>query len=185
MKCLIPNFTYEPEKLVTWFNQKLADGLALKKWGILFAYFEENSSGILLYQIDIDDSRGEPNWDRMTKLAEHGWEYVKTIHENFHIYSTTSERAEMPREWALWREGVKRIRRNAVMQGILTVFYLLIFLLPLSMWRFWLLSIMRIHWALTLTYATFLPSYNRKIWTWHDPRLEISEAHGAGAQVDV
>lgn len=157
MKTLIPNYTYEPEKIECWLNEKLSEGFALKKWGFLFAYFEENLSGVQRYQIDVDDNRMEPNCERRNQLSDCGWEYVKTIYDSFHIYNTTLPNVEMPREWPLWKEGAKRIRRNAVILGLLTMFYMAVFGFPLPLWRFWLLEIMRAHWSLVLAYATLFP----------------------------
>ena len=157
MKCLIPNYTYEPEKMECWLNQKLAEGFSLKKWGLLFVHFEENLSGVQRYQIDVDDNRMEPNCERRNQLSDQGWKYVKTVYDSFHIYSATMPNAEMPFEQSLWREGAKRIGRNSIILGILALFYMAVFLFPLPLWSFWLLEIMRAHWSLVLAYTILFP----------------------------
>lgn len=157
MKKFFPLFRYSPEKLEAWLNQKAVNGFQLRKWGWMSVSFDETVSVHTRYRIDIDDCAQEPKWERKEQLRNHGWEYVGTAFENFHIYRTESETACMPDEKELRLAGANRIGLYAGVNGILAVLYSVMFLRPLVLVRFGLLETMRIHWILLLCLAVLLP----------------------------
>ena len=79
MRKLVPFSPNEIGETTQWLNDLAQDGLCVETWGSVFVKLKEGESKDWVYQIDIDDSTGDPNYQRKLELEKQGWKYVQTI----------------------------------------------------------------------------------------------------------
>jgi len=87
-KRLVPVDVYDIPKMQSYLSDMAAEGLFLRKIGS-YAYFEEAQPRRLTYRLEpLMREEMKPREDQIDHYKDYGWEYVCTIQNGFHIYST-------------------------------------------------------------------------------------------------
>lgn len=87
-KRLIPVDVYDIPRMQSYLSDMAAEGLFLKKIGS-YAYFEEGQPRRLTYRLEpLMRNEMKPREDQIEHYKDYGWDYVCSIQNGFHIYST-------------------------------------------------------------------------------------------------
>ena len=137
MRKLVPFGPNEIGKTTQWLNDLAQDGLCVETWGNVFVKLKEGETGDWNYQIDIDDSTGDPNYQRKLELEKQGWNYVQTIGTTrHHIYRTRNRGAQL-----VWDEEYiekyQKTWRTDMLLGIVAEIFLVTLYLWFTIFRNW------------------------------------------------
>ena len=87
-KRLVPVDVYDIPKMQRYLSDMAAEGLFLRKIGS-YAYFEEGQPRRLTYRLEpLMRKEMKPSEDQIEHYKDYGWDYVCSIQNGFHIYST-------------------------------------------------------------------------------------------------
>jgi len=115
-------------KIEYWLNERAQEGYCIETWGVFWAKFKEEPERDYRYLIDIDDSRGEPNYERRTLLKTQGFSYVQTMGTTqCHIYRTKDEGAKISWDEAFVKKFWKKTLVDVVVSGILALVMLALY----------------------------------------------------------
>ena len=153
MRKLVPFHANEIDKTVQWLNDLAGEGLCVETWGSFFVKLKEGESADWIYQIDIDDSTGEPNYQRKLELEKQDWQYVQTIGTTrHHIYRTRNQSARL-----VWNgeyiEKYRKKQRVDLFWGVVAAIVCVIIYLWLAVFRNWnylILSLVESRWDLAV-----------------------------------
>jgi len=115
-------------KIEYWLNERAQEGYCIETWGVFWAKFKEEPERDYRYLIDIDDSKGEPNYERRTLLKTKGFSYVQTMGTTqCHIYRTKDEGAKISWDEAFVKKFWKKTLVDVVVSGILALVMLALY----------------------------------------------------------
>lgn len=115
-------------KIEYWLNERAREGYCIETWGVFWATFKEEPEHDYRYLIDIDDSKGEPNYERKILLKTQGFSYVQTVGTTqCHIYRTKDESAKIIWDEAFIKKFRNKIIIDAVVSGILLLVLLVLY----------------------------------------------------------
>ncbi len=182
MRKLVPFHANEIDKTMQWLNDLACEGLCVETWGSFFVKLKEGESADWIYQIDIDDSTGDPNYQRKLELEKQDWQYVQTIGTTrHHIYRTRNQSARL-----VWNgeyiEKYRKKQRVDLFWGVVAAIVCVIIYLWLAVFRNWdylMLSLVESRWDLAV--ITVLVLYTMFVWileTAGTVRLERRLAEG-------
>ena len=100
MRKFVPYHPNELGKITRWLNELSKEGLCVETWGTFWLKFKEAKEKDYQYQIDIDNSTAEPDYQRKLNLEKQGWQYVQTIGTTRHHIYRTNE----PNKKLVWEE---------------------------------------------------------------------------------
>ena len=135
MRKLIPFDSSRIDKTTQWLNELAKEGLCVETWGAYFVKFKSVEEKDYVYQIDIDDSTPDPNYQRKAELERQGWQYVQTIGTlNYHIYGTRNP--DLPLVWDMsYVDAHRKKLRTDFMWGLVCAIIVIVFLGWLMIWR--------------------------------------------------
>ena len=112
---------YDIPRLTNWLNEWSAHGWEMEVWGVFFVKFRKLTDGEHYnYQVDMDDTSGDPGVFRREELAKLGWEYVGTIGvSREHVYRHKDKYARLPRNEAYVSFNQKKLNSELFWSGIL------------------------------------------------------------------
>ena len=112
---------YDIPRLTNWLNEWSTHGWEMEVWGVSFVKFRKLTDGEHYnYQVDMDDTSGDPGVFRREELAKLGWEYVGTIGvSREHVYRHKDKYARLPRNEAYVSFNQKKLNSELFWSGIL------------------------------------------------------------------
>ena len=117
-------------KITRWLNELSKEGLCVETWGTFWLKFKEAEEKDYQYQIDIDNSTAEPNYQRKLNLEKQGWQYVQTIGTTrHHIYRTDASDKKL-----VWEEEYITAYRKYLSSNIFWIAICMIAYAALCIW---------------------------------------------------
>ncbi|MEC6747930.1 DUF2812 domain-containing protein [Marinilactibacillus sp. XAAS-LB27] len=132
---LRPTDYYKMGQFESWLYDMSAQGLHLKKFGLLLAKFEKNEPEFIRYRLDINSGK-KYLAEQDIFYAQNGWDLV-THYGDFSIYASP-ESEDIPELHTDPVEQADSLKKFEFQQGILTVLSLIVnSLLAYSFYRSW------------------------------------------------
>lgn len=129
MRKFVPFSPNEIDKTTQWLNDLAREGLCAETWGSFWVKFKEGESKDWVYQIDIDDSTGDPNYQRKLELEKQGWQYVQTIgNTRHHIYHTQNQGVSLVWNAEYIEKYQKTLRTNMFWEAVMGIIYVVLYL---------------------------------------------------------
>ena len=92
----IPVSLYEIAGIESWLSDLSAQGLALERFGLYFAYFRRTESCKMIYRLELlPRPMEEPDDEMLDFYLHNGWEYVTTLNRLFWVFRALPGTAEI------------------------------------------------------------------------------------------
>lgn len=129
MRKFVPYHQNELSKITHWLNKLSKEGLCVETWGAFWLKFRDTEERDYYYQVDIDDSTADPNYQRRLELEKQGWQYVQTIgNTRHHIYRTRNQGVKLIWEDAYIAAYQKYLRSNTFWMIFSVLVYIAVWL---------------------------------------------------------